>query len=50
MKQLIFLMSHPGKSEKRIIEKLKPLSDVGLGLYQDGTIVKYTFGRRKPES
>ena len=23
--------SHPGKCEKRIIEKLKPLSDVGLG-------------------
>ncbi|HEX2968549.1 MAG TPA: excinuclease ABC subunit UvrA [Bacteroidales bacterium] len=28
--------SHPGKSEKRIIDKLKPLSDVGLGYIKMG--------------
>jgi excinuclease ABC subunit A len=28
--------SHPGKNEKRIIEKLKPLSDVGLGYIKMG--------------
>ncbi len=31
-----FFNSHPGKSEKRIIEKLKPLSDVGLGYIRMG--------------
>jgi excinuclease ABC subunit A len=31
-----FFESHPGKSEKRIIEKLKPLSDVGLGYIKMG--------------
>ena len=31
-----FFRSNPGKSEKRIIEKLKPLSDVGLGYIKMG--------------
>lgn len=31
-----FFNSHPGKSEKRITEKLKPLSDVGLGYIKMG--------------
>lgn len=31
-----FFNSHPGKNEKRIIEKLKPLSDVGLGYIKMG--------------
>lgn len=31
-----FFNSHPGKSEKRIIEKLRPLSDVGLGYIKMG--------------
>ena len=31
-----FFNSHPGKLEKRIIEKLKPLSDVGLGYIKMG--------------
>ena len=31
-----FFGSHPGKSEKRIIEKLKPLADVGLGYIKMG--------------
>ena len=31
-----FFHSHPGKSEKRIVEKLKPLSDVGLGYIKMG--------------
>ncbi len=31
-----FFSSHPGRSEKRIIEKLKPLSDVGLGYIKMG--------------
>lgn len=31
-----FFTAHPGKSEKRIIEKLKPLSDVGLGYIKMG--------------
>jgi excinuclease ABC subunit A len=31
-----FFNSHPGKGEKRIIEKLKPLSDVGLGYIKMG--------------
>ncbi len=31
-----FFKNHPGKSEKRIIEKLKPLSDVGLGYIKMG--------------
>ena len=31
-----FFNSHPGKSEKRIVEKLKPLSDVGLGYIKMG--------------
>jgi excinuclease ABC subunit A len=31
-----FFNAHPGKSEKRIIEKLKPLSDVGLGYIKMG--------------
>ena len=31
-----FFNTHPGKSEKRIIEKLKPLSDVGLGYIKMG--------------
>lgn len=31
-----FFESHPGKNEKRIIEKLKPLSDVGLGYIKMG--------------
>jgi excinuclease ABC subunit A len=31
-----FFNSHPGKSEKRIIEKLKPLADVGLGYIKMG--------------
>jgi excinuclease ABC subunit A len=33
---IVFFNSHPGKSEKRIIEKLKPLSDVGLGYIKMG--------------
>ena len=33
---LDFFNEHPGKSEKRIIEKLKPLSDVGLGYIKMG--------------
>ncbi len=33
---IIFFSAHPGKSEKRIIEKLKPLSDVGLGYIKMG--------------
>ncbi len=31
-----FFNAHPGKSEKRIIDKLKPLSDVGLGYIKMG--------------
>ena len=31
-----FFNSHPGKSEKRITEKLKPLADVGLGYIKMG--------------
>ncbi len=31
-----FFNLHPGKNEKRIIEKLKPLSDVGLGYIKMG--------------
>jgi excinuclease ABC subunit A len=31
-----FFNSHPGKNEKRITEKLKPLSDVGLGYIKMG--------------
>ncbi|MBK7132786.1 MAG: excinuclease ABC subunit UvrA [Bacteroidales bacterium] len=31
-----FFNSHPGKSEKRITDKLKPLSDVGLGYIKMG--------------
>ena len=31
-----FFESHPGKNEKRIIEKLKPLADVGLGYIKTG--------------
>jgi excinuclease ABC subunit A len=31
-----FFTAHQGKSEKRIIEKLKPLSDVGLGYIKMG--------------
>ncbi len=31
-----FFSSHPGKSEKRIIDKLRPLSDVGLGYIKMG--------------
>jgi excinuclease ABC subunit A len=31
-----FFENHPGKNEKRIIEKLKPLSDVGLGYIKMG--------------
>ncbi len=31
-----FFNSHPGKSEKRIIDKLMPLSDVGLGYIKMG--------------
>jgi len=31
-----FFEAHPGKNEKRIIEKLKPLSDVGLGYIKMG--------------
>jgi excinuclease ABC subunit A len=31
-----FFNSHPGKTEKRIIEKLMPLSDVGLGYIKMG--------------
>ncbi len=31
-----FFESHPGKTEKRIIEKLRPLSDVGLGYIKMG--------------
>jgi excinuclease ABC subunit A len=31
-----FFNAHQGKSEKRIIEKLKPLSDVGLGYIKMG--------------
>lgn len=33
---IAFFNSHPGKSEKRITEKLKPLSDVGLGYIKMG--------------
>jgi excinuclease ABC subunit A len=31
-----FFEAHPGKNEKRIIDKLKPLSDVGLGYIKMG--------------
>lgn len=31
-----FFNEHPGKNEKRIVEKLKPLSDVGLGYIKMG--------------
>lgn len=31
-----FFNGHPGKNEKRIVEKLKPLSDVGLGYIKMG--------------
>ncbi|HEX2975499.1 MAG TPA: excinuclease ABC subunit UvrA, partial [Bacteroidales bacterium] len=31
-----FFNAHPGRSEKRIVEKLKPLSDVGLGYIKMG--------------
>jgi len=31
-----FFNSHPGRSEKKITEKLKPLSDVGLGYIKMG--------------
>jgi excinuclease ABC subunit A len=31
-----FFNSHPGRNEKRIVEKLKPLSDVGLGYIKMG--------------
>jgi excinuclease ABC subunit A len=31
-----FFKIHPGKNEKRIIERLKPLSDVGLGYIRMG--------------
>jgi excinuclease ABC subunit A len=31
-----FFNEHPGRNEKRIIEKLKPLSDVGLGYIKMG--------------
>jgi excinuclease ABC subunit A len=31
-----FFNSHPGKNEKRIVDKLKPLSDVGLGYIKMG--------------
>jgi excinuclease ABC subunit A len=31
-----FFNAHPGRNEKRIIEKLKPLSDVGLGYIKMG--------------
>lgn len=31
-----FFNSHPGKSEKRIVDKLRPLSDVGLGYIKMG--------------
>jgi excinuclease ABC subunit A len=31
-----FFYSHPGKNEKRIVEKLQPLSDVGLGYIKMG--------------
>ena len=31
-----FFSAHPGRSESRIIEKLKPLSDVGLGYIKMG--------------
>lgn len=31
-----FFNSHPGRSEKRIVEKLRPLSDVGLGYIKMG--------------
>jgi excinuclease ABC subunit A len=33
---LDFFKSHPGKNEKRIIDKLKPLADVGLGYVKMG--------------
>jgi excinuclease ABC subunit A len=33
---IAFFGAHPGKSEKRIIEKLKPLADVGLGYIKMG--------------
>jgi excinuclease ABC subunit A len=33
---IAFFNEHPGKNEKRIIEKLKPLSDVGLGYIKMG--------------
>ncbi len=33
---LDFFNSHPGRNEKRIIEKLKPLADVGLGYIKMG--------------
>ncbi len=31
-----FFNNHPGKNEKRIVEKLKPLADVGLGYIKMG--------------
>lgn len=33
---IAFFGQHPGKTEKRVIEKLKPLSDVGLGYIKMG--------------
>ncbi|MBN1107873.1 MAG: excinuclease ABC subunit UvrA [Bacteroidales bacterium] len=33
---LAFFSAHPGKTENRIIDKLKPLSDVGLGYIKMG--------------
>ncbi len=33
---IAFFNSHPGKNEKRIVEKLKPLADVGLGYIKMG--------------
>jgi len=33
---IAFFGSHPGRTEKRIIDKLKPLSDVGLGYIKMG--------------
>ncbi len=45
MKLLTSFNEHLGKNEKRIIEKLKPLSDVGLRVYQNGSVVKHPFRR-----
>ena len=45
-----FLEINPGTIEKRIIRRLKPLQDVGLGYVKLGQRLLYAFRRRKPKS